>query len=113
MTTYHKGDIVLVAMDFTDRSGSKLRPAVVVSGEGYDRRTPDVLIASVTGNLRAVPHPGDHRIGGWESAGSLKPSLAQTKLATIESSIIRRKLGRLAREDLSALSLGLKEALAI
>ena len=113
MTTYAKGDVVLVAMDFTDRSGSKLRPAVVVSGEDYNRRTPDVLIASVTGNLGAVTHPGDHRIGGWESAGLLKPSLAQTKLATVEASIIRRKIGRLDPEDLSSFSLGLKRALAL
>lgn len=113
MTTYAKGDVVLVAMNFTDRSGSKLRPAVVVSGEDYNRRTPDVLIASVTGNLGAVPHPGDHRIGAWESAGLLKPSLAQTKLATVEASIIRRKIGRLDPEDLSSFSLGLKRALAL
>ena len=113
MTAYVKGDVVLVAIDFTDRSGSKLRPAVVVSGEEYNRRTPDVLIASVTGNLGAVSHPGDHRIGEWKSAGLLKPSLAQTKLATVESSIIRRKLGRLDPEDLSAFARGLKEALAL
>lgn len=113
MTTYAKGDVVLVAMDFTDRSGSKLRPAVVVSGEDYNRRTPDVLIASVTGNLGAIPHPGDHRIGTWESAGLLKPSLAQTKLATVEASIIRRKIGKLNSEDLSSFSLGLKRALAL
>ena len=113
MTIYARGDVVLVAMDFTDRSGSKLRPAVVVSGEEYNQRTPDVLIASVTGNLGAVSHPGDHRIGEWKSAGLLKPSLAQTKLATVESSIIRRKLGRLDPEDLSAFSRGLKEALAL
>lgn len=113
MTTYAKGDVVLVAMDFTDRSGSKQRSAVVVSGEDYNRHTPDVLIASVTGNLGAVPHPGDHRIGEWESAGLLKPSLAQTKLATVEASIIRRKIGTLNPEDLSRFSLGLKRALAL
>ncbi len=82
MTTYARGDVVLVPIDFTDRTGSKLRLAVVVSGEDYSRDTPDVLIASVTGNLNAIPHPGDHRIQSWESAGLLKPSLAQTKPAT-------------------------------
>lgn len=75
MTAYRRGDVVLVAMDFTDRSGSKLRPALVVSGEDYNRGTPDVLIASITGNLGAIPHPGDHRIGEWKAAGLLKPSL--------------------------------------
>lgn len=113
MTTYDKGDVVLVSMDFTDRSGSKLRPAVVVSGEQYNRTTPDVLIASVTGNLGAVPHPGDHRISEWKSAGLLKPSLAQAKLATVETSIIWRKLGKLESADIIALSSGLKKAMEL
>lgn len=113
MTAYRRGDVVLVAMDFTDRSGSKLRPAVVVSGEDYNSRTPDVLIASITGNLRAIPHPGDHRITEWKAADLLKPSLAQTKLATVEASIIRRKLGELDPEDLASFSQGLEEALAL
>lgn len=100
-------------MDFTDRSGSKLRPAVVLSSDEYNRRTPDVLIASVTGNLSAIPHPGDHRIKRWKASGLLKPSLAQTKLATVEATIIRRKLGQLDEEDLATLSHGLREALVL
>lgn len=113
MTSYARGDVVLVSMDFTNRSGSKLRPAVVVSGEEYNRRTPDVLIASVTGNLSAIPHPGDHRISEWKAAGLLKPSLAQAKLATVEGSIIRRKLGELGNEDIIAFSSSLKKALEL
>lgn len=113
MTTYARGDVVLVPMDFTDRSGSKLRPAVVVSGEEYNRSTPDVLIASITGNLKAIPHPGDHRIGEWKAAGLLKPSLAQAKLATVEARIIRRKLGKLESADMAAFSGGLKTAMEL
>lgn len=113
MTTYRRGDVVLVSIDFTDRSGSKLRSAVVVSSDEYNRRTPDVMIASVTGSLSAIAHPGDHRIGEWKTSGLLRPSLAQTKLATVQASIVRRKLGELAPDDLAALSRGLREALSL
>lgn len=113
MSVYRRGDVVLVPMDFTDRSGSKVRPAVVVSGEEYNRAGPDLLIASITGNLKALAHPGDHRIEDWKAAGLLKPSLAQTKLATVEASVIRRKLGELDEGDLAPLSNGLKEALEL
>ena len=75
MTTYRKGDVVLVPFDFTDRSGSKWRPAVVISSDRYNRETPDVLIASITGNLNAIPHPGDWRIGAWQAAGLLRSCL--------------------------------------
>ena len=58
MTSCQRGDVVLVPFDFTDRSGVKWRPAVVVSTDDYNRTTPDVLIVSITSNLRALPHPG-------------------------------------------------------
>lgn len=45
MTLYRRGDIVPVPMDFTDRSGTKMRPAVVVSSDEYNNTCPDVLIA--------------------------------------------------------------------
>lgn len=110
---YRRGDVVLVPIDFTDRSGSKVRPAVVVSTEDYNRTSPDVLIASITSNQNALPHPGDHRIRKWKAANLLKPSLAQTKIATIETHIIRRKLGELDTEDLDAFEVGLREALGL
>jgi mRNA interferase MazF len=111
MTAYRRGDVILVPFDFTDRSGTKWRPAVVVSGDRYNRQTPDVLVASVTGNLRALPHPGDRQLSDWAVAGLLRPSLAQTKLATIEASIIGRRLGSLSSADMAALDRGLREAL--
>jgi mRNA-degrading endonuclease toxin of MazEF toxin-antitoxin module len=62
MTTYRRVDVVLVPFDFTDRSGSKWRPAVVISSDRYNTDTPDVVVASITSNLQAVPHPGDRRV---------------------------------------------------
>ncbi len=110
---YLRGDVVLVPMDFTDRSGSKVRPALVVSVEEYNGESPDVLIASITSNRHAVAHPGDLWIQNWESVGLLKPSLLQTKLATVEATVIRRKLGEIAPEDLKAFEFGLRRALGL
>ena len=111
MTAHRKGDVVLVPFGFTDQSGSKWRPAVVVSGDRYNAETPDVLIASITGNLRAIPYPGDHQIRAWQTAGLLMPSLAQTKIAAVEASIVGRRLGALAGADMAAFERGLREAL--
>lgn len=112
MTTYRKGDVVLVPFDFTDGTGTKMRPAVVVSCDDYNRASPDVLLASITGNVQASPHLGDHRVGDWQRAGLLKPSLVQTKLATIESSCLGRKLGKMSARDMQAIDAGLRLALS-
>ena len=113
MTSYRRGDVVLVPFDFTDRSGAKWRPAVVVSSNKYNRDTPDVMIASITGNLQAIRHPGDAVIRDWQGAGLLIPSLAQMKLATLESSMIGRQLGTLSPTDLDAVDRGLRTAFSL
>src|SRR6266542_3017325 len=113
MPSHQRSDVVLVPFDFTERSGVKWRPAVVVSTDDYNRTTPDVLIVSITSNLRALPHPGDVQIADWRSAGRLKPSLAQTKLATIESALVGRRLGALSAPDLARVDHGLAQALGL
>jgi mRNA interferase MazF len=104
--------VVLVPFDFTDRSGTKWRPAAVVSADEYNSG-PDVLIASITGNLTAVAHPGDHPIKDWRRAGLLRPSLLQTKVATVEASVLGRRLGHLSAADLAAFDAGLRRALGL
>lgn len=71
-----------------------------------------MLVAPITGNLRAISHPGDHPLRERRAAGLRGPSPAQTKIATIETSMIGRRLGTLARAVLTALENGLREALA-
>jgi mRNA interferase MazF len=110
---FRRGDVVLVPFGFTDGTGTKWRPAVVVSADAYGDRSPDVLIASITGNLRAIPHPGDHQVVEWDRAGLLRPSLVQTKLTTVEASMIGRRLGRLTAADLAAVDRGLRQALGL
>jgi mRNA interferase MazF len=107
---FSRGDVVLVPFTFTNQGGVKWRPAVVVSSDVYNQG-PDVMIASITSNLGALAHPGDYQVRDWQAAGLLRPSLAQTKIATIEASLIGRKLGVLGADDMAALDKGLKQAL--
>ena len=48
---YQQGDIVLVRFPFTDQTGSKKRPSVVVSN-GNINRGPDLILAQITSNIR-------------------------------------------------------------
>jgi mRNA interferase MazF len=113
MTTWRKGDVVLVPIGFTDQSGSKRRPAEIVSSDQYNTQSPDVMIASITGNLLAIRHPGDHLLNHWQEAGLLRPSLVQAKIATVETLLVERKLGTLSRDDVIELDRGLREALGL
>ncbi len=59
MTAYKQGDVLLVPYPFTDQSGSKQRPSVVVSGDGYNQTHPDVILAPITSQIR-------HTTDDWE-----------------------------------------------
>jgi mRNA interferase MazF len=113
MTSFRRGDVVLVTFPFTDAVGARRRPALVVSSDDYNAKSPDVIIASITGHLDAVKHPGDHVIAGWQEAGLARESLAQAKLATVEAGMIDRRLGALERDDLEVVERGLRSALAL
>jgi mRNA interferase MazF len=110
--SHQRGDVVLVPLDFSNLAGTKVRPAVVVSSDQYNQG-PDRLLCSITSNLQALPHPGDHAIADWQGAGLRAPSLMQMKVFVIEQSLIGRTIGHLQPTDLDALNHGLAEALGL
>jgi mRNA-degrading endonuclease toxin of MazEF toxin-antitoxin module len=48
MTAYDRGDVVLVSFVFSDESGKKLRPAVVISSAAYKRSRQEIVVAAIT-----------------------------------------------------------------
>ncbi|MDE1798014.1 MAG: type II toxin-antitoxin system PemK/MazF family toxin [Candidatus Micrarchaeota archaeon] len=49
-SSFKKGKIVLVELTFSDESGSKWRPALVVSSDAYNQTSPDVVLAKISGS---------------------------------------------------------------
>jgi mRNA interferase MazF len=110
-TAYEFGDVVLVPFPFTDQTGSKQRPAVVVSSARYNDERPDLVIMAVTSQLRPPGVAGDVAIVHWRAAGLLKSSVIKPVITTIERSLVRRKLGRLEAHDRASLGDALRELL--
>lgn len=98
---YRRGDIIAVPYDYSDLSGGKVRPAVVVSSDAYNIARPDVVAAGISSQV-AKASAYDHVLADWTAAGLRYPSLVRGRLLTIEQSLIRRTVGRLSPPDLSA-----------
>ena len=47
-TTYRRGQVIVVNVPFTGQTGSKPRPAVIVSAATFHRRLPDVIICPIS-----------------------------------------------------------------
>ncbi len=96
---YAFGDVVLVPFPFTNQSGGKKRPAVVVSGASYNANRRDLIIMAITSQIRTPLDFGEALLADWQSAGLIKPSVLKPLLATIEQGLVIRKLGAFTAAD--------------
>ncbi len=48
---YKQGEIILVPFPFTDLSGIKQRPVLVLSNGGYNTLSSDIITCGITSNL--------------------------------------------------------------
>ncbi|MDP2686861.1 MAG: type II toxin-antitoxin system PemK/MazF family toxin [Aequorivita sp.] len=90
-----KGDIVLIKFPFSDLSGSKNRPALVLIS-----RESDVVVSFITSNIIHSEH--------WDIV--LEPSLQNglkkistikiSKLATLEKALVLGKIGEINFSDI-------------
>ncbi len=95
---YNKGDIVLVKVIFSEGTGLKKRPALVISDKYYHNHRSEIIIAAITSNIEHVL-PGDTIIEDWQNSGLKYPSLVTGIIQTLKVNIIERKLGNLSAAD--------------
>jgi mRNA interferase MazF len=99
MTGYRRGDVVLVSFIFTDETGVRRRPAVIISSDAYHAGRDEAIIAAITSRTDRIL-VGDHLLGEWQGAGLLFPSVATGIIRTIKQSMIARKLGSMPSSDM-------------
>jgi mRNA interferase MazF len=97
------GDVVLVPFPFTDQSGTKKRPAVVVSSHGYNGSRRDIVIMAITSQVRTPLGFGEGMVGGWQGAGLIKTSVLKPVFTTIEQGLVLRVMGHLSAADIKTL----------
>ncbi|MFQ5824915.1 MAG: type II toxin-antitoxin system PemK/MazF family toxin [bacterium] len=100
---YRKWDIILVPFPFTDLTTTKKRPALIISPDEFNEKL-DVVITFITSKLDLEYRIGDYKIRDWEKSNLPKPSMLRMKFATIDKSIIIKKLGRLNENDVKEFS---------
>lgn len=90
METFAKGDLVVVEFPFSDLSGSKIRPALVVGSLTGD----DIILCQITGedrqdNYTVYLKNNDFYVGNLAGDSMIRTN----KLFTADKSIIECKIG--------------------
>ena len=103
-----KGDIILITFPFTDLSGSKLRPAVVLADTSFD-----LTVCFITTQIH-WEEPTDVVLIPNPDNGLKKQSLIRTsKIATIDRALAKGLLGTLNQNELADLNNKLKALLQL
>lgn len=107
MPSFCRNDVILVAYPFSDRTGVKVRPAVVVSGE---HRSQDVFVVPLTSKADRLLD-GEFSLADWQGAGLNVASVVKPGLYTIHESLVIKMVGRLVLDDASRVDAALRRRL--
>jgi mRNA interferase MazF len=114
-----RGDIVLADLPYSDRTGSKKRPALVVQCDRNNRRLDDVILAMITTVTgRAASEPTqlliETKTPQGRQSGLLHDSAVKCEnLITLHHRFLVRVIGQLPPEVMEGIDGCLKESLGL
>lgn len=98
-----KGDIILVPFPFTDLTGNKTRPALVLY-----KGNKDVTVAFIS-TQTSLAEPTDILLEPNNLNGLKRPSVLRlSKLATLDIAIVLGKLGELSKEQIDIVNTSIR-----
>jgi mRNA interferase MazF len=68
---------------------------------------------AVTSQIQGPLKVGEFIIHDWQAAGLLKPSAVKAAIATVEMSLVRRRLGHISVHDIEQLDKALRSLLGL
>lgn len=115
---FNRGDIVTVLFPFSSGAGAKHRPALVLQNDVNNRRMTNVIVAAITTTKHRSGQPTQLLVEfaspvGQQSGLAHDSVVTCENLATLDKSLVRRKLGTLTDEAMKQIDLCLKVSLGI
>ena len=110
-----RGDVVQVDWPYTDYSGSKVRPAVVVQADYLDGITDDTILVRVTSKIPGITgtegilDPAQEPISGLKK----KCVAACSDILTYDQSMVHATIGTLSDATMDVIDECLKSALGL
>lgn len=114
-----RGDVVLVDFPYSDQTGSKLRPALIVQADVLNQKLDDTILAVITSSKRRMVGSATQLVIDVSTAegkrtGLQMDSVVQCEnLVTRDQRLLRKRLGEIAPSLMSAIDDCLRAALAL
>lgn len=113
------GEVVLVDYPYSDGTGSKVRPYVVVQNDHNNARLHNTVVVMVTSRItHAESEPTQFLVRsqtpeGLQASFLMDSSVQCENINTVDSSLIRRKIGNLPSELIDELNQCLRASLGL
>jgi mRNA interferase MazF len=104
MPSYSKNEVILVRYPFSNLSGSKVRPAIVVNASHISQ---DVIIAPLTSKVSPLL-AGEFVLVNWKAAGLNVASAVKRGPFTIHQGLVIKSVGSLSSSDAGSLDISLR-----
>jgi mRNA interferase MazF len=111
----NRGDVVLVDWPYSDRTGSKLRPAVVAQADFLNGLIDDTVLVQITSTAHGIPGTEVALDPSQETAsGLLHVSVASCmNLLTADPAVIDQTIGHLSDAAMQQIGACLKKVLEL
>lgn len=106
-------DLVLVAFPFSNLGNSKVRPAIIVSNDDYNKKFADVLAVPLTTNLELRDYALLVAAADLEKGELIRESKVKVdKLFSVEKKLIRLRIGKISAKKFTAIREMIQELIA-
>ena len=98
-------DLLLVPFPFSDQSGRKVRPVIVISNDDFNRHSEDAIVVGVTSNMSRDKYTFNLTNNDLEE-GRLSTIcfIKVENILKIEKELIIKKIGKVKKSVLSTIS---------
>jgi mRNA-degrading endonuclease toxin of MazEF toxin-antitoxin module len=111
----NRGEVVAVDWPFSDRTGSKTRPAVVVQADFLNGLIDDTILVQLTSRRHGLPGTEVELDPSVKTSAGLTKVyyVACTNLLTLDQSLVRQRVGVLSDAAMQQIEACLKTVLEI
>ena len=103
---FQQKELVLLPYPFSDQVGSKVRPAIIVSNDNFNKRCEDCVMVPLTTLIKDEPFSLIVNQDSLESGKLLKQSRVRIdKIFTIKKSLIIMQIGKINDKTLEKIKI--------
>jgi mRNA interferase MazF len=97
-------DLLLVPFPFSDQTGKKVRPVIVISNDEFNKNSEDILVVGVTSNISRDKYTVDLAKGDFDRGElSVKCCVKVENILKIDKSIIIKNIGKIKKDKFDSI----------